>query len=464
MNTRTLTRSDVEVRTPVAILSAGPHRPEVTTMVDDLERQGQPVTLVCLDNSRHEHEATRADLLHVPLLSAAVLSSLIVRLIKDPGHIVRVFIRLLVVMAAPRVALAALLRLPVAIHLARILPRRGLTDLQPFDPVASKVAFVIRNLSDSTPPDLSELPVEWSRLRASRVSVRWFSRRINCIAAEVSVDDDSRRLIVKRQRGDAVRSEVDRALHEYRVLGSLAEMIDDTTLTVPRVLLFNESAATLVMERAQGKTLDTFFAATAANAATVDRLADGIRGAGAWLAAMQMATRREADGTVLLGELVATAIADAEMMAATTRSLRWHHRRIVQRLRILERRVSRRLLTVTGHHGDYWPGNIFIDGRRITVIDFEGFRDGVPLEDVAYFLIRCEMLRRRFRLPYPNVLHWFLEGYSDGQQPDAEALELFTLTKGLRTLANGTGLELPMPQRIYTRSLIRKAVLGAMRD
>ncbi|HEU4522402.1 MAG TPA: hypothetical protein VFT12_10385, partial [Thermoanaerobaculia bacterium] len=98
------------------------------------------------------------------------------------------------------------------------------------------------------------------------------------------------------------------------------------------------------------------------------------------------------------------------------------------------------------------------------VIDFEGFRDGLWLEDVAYFLIRSDMLRRRFGLPFPDLGQQFFETYAPGEKPDREALRLFTLTKGLRTLANGTGDDLPLPQRIWTRRSIRKAVFAAMRD
>ena len=446
---------NVEVRPPIAILSVGPHRSDVTAMVDELERQSQPVTFVCLDGAKHEHEGMRADVIQFPSLSLAILSSVALRLTRDPLRILRC-LRLL----TP----SSLRHLPAAIHLARVLPGRGIADVRAFDPVASRVASVVRRLCDTARPDLAELPVDWSRLNAHRIGVRWFSRRINCIAAELSIDGDDRRVIVKRQRPDAMRSAADRAGHEYRVLRSLAETIVNEVLTVPRVLLFDEEAAILVMERAEGARFDTMFGVAAEDHGMIEQLADGVRGAGRWLAAMQTATRRSADGSALLAEVVATAVDDAAKMAARDRAVARQHRRIVHSLRTLEHGLRRRPMIVAGHHGDYWPGNVFFDGQRVTVIDFEGFRDGLWLEDIAYFLIRSDMLRRRFRLPLPDLEKQFFEGYAPGQQPDLEALRLFNLTKGLRTLANGTGDDLPLPQRIWTRRSIRTAVFDAMRD
>lgn len=441
----------VEIRAPLAIISAGPHRAEITAAIDDVERQGQPITLVCLDRSPHDHDQTRADVLHFPLLSAGILSSFILRIVREPVRVLGSIMRLL---AAP-----APFRLAAAVHVARVLSARGIVDVQGVDPISSRIASVVRQLCDQTPPDLSQLPVEWSRLSAGRIGFRWFSRRINSIAAEVSLDGDKQRVIVKRRRmADEVRSAVDQPAHEYRTLSALAEAMDDA-LTVPRVLLFDEQAATLVMERAPGAALDTIFATAAADHALIGYLAEGIRRAGAWLRAMQTATRRNAGGGALLAEVVSAAVEHAAKVAKTDRVIARHRRRIVQRLETLERSLRERPLTVAGHHGDYWPGNVFFDGRRVTVIDLESFRDGLWLEDAAYFLIRSDMLRRRFRLPLANLTDWFFEGYSPAVEPDADALQLFTLTKGLWTLATGVGEDLPMPQRVWTRRTIRKAVL-----
>jgi Ser/Thr protein kinase RdoA (MazF antagonist) len=207
-----------------------------------------------------------------------------------------------------------------------------------------------------------------------------------------------------------------------------------------------------------------FASAAAADQTGIATLAAAIRGAGEWLAAMQRGTRREGEGRTLLVALVSKAVEDVATLAVVDRGIRRHRSALIERLGTLQRRLHDKTLAIAGHHDDYWPGNIFFDGERVTVIDFESFRDGFPLEDVAYFLFRSELLQRRFRVALSDLAGLFFEGYSAGKQPDADALQLFTMTKGLRSLANGMGLDLPMPQRIWTRRTIRGAVLKALRD
>ena len=453
--------TDVEVRAPIAVVSAGPHAAEVTSRIDALEEEGQPVVLVCLDTRAHEHEPTRADVLHVPLLSAGIISSLLARSGREPKRVFATAARLVGGLATPRLAAATIVRLPSAIYLSQLLARRGVTEVRGLDQVASKIASVIAQLCDLTPPDLSELPVDWSRLNARRVGVRWYSRRINSIAAEVSLDG-GQRMIVKRQRTHAGGSAADRWARESGVLRELGEAMGEGMLSVPRVLLSDRAASLVVMERARGAALDSLFAPAAADEASLARLVSGIRGAGAWLKAMQRVTRRSGDGRALLADAISAAIEDAAKLSRADRVIRRHHDTIVRRLNELQECVSASELTVAGHHDDYWPGNIFFDGERVTVIDFESFRDGLPLEDAAYFLIRSNMLRRRFRVPLPELASAFFDGYSPGEKPDVAALQLFTVTKGLRDLARGAGEDLALPQRLWTRRTIRNAVLSSL--
>ncbi len=443
----------VEIRFAVALLSLHPHRPDVTSAVDEMERQGQPVTLVCFETSRHEHE-TLADVVHVPLLSAGVVSSAIASCIRNP--------RRLFSSVARAVTASTLLRIPAAIHLARLLSQRGIADVRGIDPVAAKLASAVSHLSDLTSPDLSELPVDWSRIGTRRVAVRWFTRHVNSIVAEVTVDDREERLIVKRQRSHAGGSAADRWALECGVLRSLGDSMRGA-FGVPRVLLDDQDGGLVVMERARGTDLHTLFLAAVSDRARMSQLAAAIRGAGAWLAEMQAYTRREVDGHRLLGEVVAIAVEDAAKVAAANGVIRRHHEMIVRYLEERRRLLTARPLTVAGHHDDYWPANIFFDGERVTVIDFESFRDGLALEDPAFFLIRCHMVVRRFRLHFPDLARRFFEGYCPGQQPDRDALQLFTVTTGLRFLARGAGEGLPMPQRIWTRRTVGNMIMRAVR-
>lgn len=379
-------------------------------MVEGLEREGQAVTLVCLDRSRHEHGPTRADVLHLPLLSPPIVSSVVHGLfgLRPTLHVYA----------------------PVAVHLGRVLPGRGIAEVRGADPLGKRIAAAVK----VSPPDLSSLPFD--SLGAERVGVRWVSRRINSTAAEASLDGE-RRVIVKKQSAAG-------AGHEYQMLRAVAALVPG----VPRVLLFDGES--IVMERAPGATLEELARERS------PRLEDGIHGAGAWLAVMQAATQRPGDGAALVAEVVADALEDAVKLARVERVFAKNETRIVEALQLLQRSVIP--FTITGHHGDYFPGNVFFDGERITVIDFEGFRDGHPLEDAAYFLLRTEMLRRRFRLS-PALTGHFLEGY--GQPLDEAALRLFTMSKGMRTLANGLGYDQPLPQRLWARRTVTNAVLQA---
>lgn len=79
-------------------------------------------------------------------------------------------------------------------------------------------------------------------------------------------------------------------------------------------------------------------------------------------------------------------------------------------------------------HGDYWPGNVFVDGHRVEVIDLEGSRPGRLGDDAAYFLeharryFRYPGLGRRFRALEAAFLAGFRgEGPTAGQQTQGSA-------------------------------------------
>lgn len=337
-----------------------------------------------------------------PLLSARVLFTAL----REPLHVLRSL--------SPR-----------AVHLARTLRQRGIAEVRTEEPGLRGVAKAVQSLIADVRPDTSLLDLDWSPLGVESIALRWISTRLDAAVAEV-VLDGAREVIVKQHRTEPV---VERARHEAATLAKLPN--------VPRILLFDEQRATIVMERAPGVSLDRLFAR-----AEPHRLLPALERAGAWLREMQDATRRGSDSAVL-DEVLATARKDANGDAAL--------------LRALDRHIGPQ--PVAGHHGDFWPGNVFVDGDRVTVIDFEGFRDGLPLEDVAYFLIRVELLARRFRVRIPGLGDAFLRGYG---AVDRDALRLFTITKGLRTLANDTGGNLPLPQRLWMRRVIRGAIRRAL--
>ena len=255
-------------------------------------------------------------------------------------------------------------------------------------------------------------------------------------------------VVIKEHRAEAdlVRSSAVRARHEYDVLEMLARLLP-ATLSVPRPLHLDEGS--LTMERSTGTPLDILLRDGKRTKRALDFLTPPMRAAGTWLRTMQNATHTNADPRDVLRAQVALATTHAN-----------GDTRIITRLHDLESRLASRPLTVAGHHGDYWPGNVFIDGDRVRVIDFEGYREGLPLEDVAYFLIQLRLLLPRHPRLVAPLRTAFLEGY--GGIDDEDALTLFTLTKTLHLIARNAGAKHMFLIRIWMRRTLRNIVDGCL--
>lgn len=238
-------------------------------------------------------------------------------------------------------------------------------------------------------------------------------------------------VIIKQHRGDAAA----RARHEFETLTALRAAMPNE-YTVPRPIQLDETNGSIVMERASGTPLDVTIRDDKREPDALARLAPPLRRAGEWLRAMQTATNvgrgPASDPRDILIAQTTKAIRDAE--SSLTGGFQ---REVVARVRELQIRVAPRALVACGHHGDYWPGNVFLDETRATVIDFEGYRLGLPLEDVAYFLIELELLMPRHARYLPSLRVAFLEGYGGIDDPDA--LQHFTLTKTLHLISRGAG-------------------------
>jgi len=317
--------------------------------------------------------------------------------------------------------------------------------------------------------------IGWNDIGVVALGVRRVHERNDSVVAEVTTTDGirNRDLVVKRQRDRAGQSRDPRtrARDEFNVLNRLRrDMVEElrdvsgpVTCGVPRVLLFDEDHCAVVMERAQGLPLDVLIKRARLNRKRTRRLMTPMRRAGLWLRRMQECSRIDDDGRHLLTALVVNALSDLELVAAADRSVRRRHDEIAERLRTLEARVAERPLPVVGQHGDYWPGNIFIGERKVQVIDFEGYREGMPLEDVAYFLLQ---LRVFFAYPllhrqFADVARAFLAGAGVSAE-DAESLQLFVMAKSLRSLArSGAGFRRSWRTRFH-RAALREALFGKL--
>jgi tRNA A-37 threonylcarbamoyl transferase component Bud32 len=288
--------------------------------------------------------------------------------------------------------------------------------------------------------------LHWSRLGTCALGVRRVHERHDAFVAEVAISDGitKRDVIVRQPRAEEGQpSPIERARSEFEVLSTLraamvAEQVDETgrlLCSVPRLLMFDEPNHALVTERADGKSLAGII--REARTRGIGRLATSLRRAGTWLRIMQSHTKTGDDGRHVLTAVVLLALRDLDLVSAGDSAVRRRCATIIERLRTLEARLAEKPLPIVGHHGDYAPDNIFIGDRRVDVIDFSNYREGLPFEDVAQLLVHLELAGRH----NPKLKRALLDGY--GAAVDEDQLQLFTMTKTLEMLARGgaTGRE-----------------------
>ncbi|MGZ5440494.1 MAG: glycosyltransferase [Thermoanaerobaculia bacterium] len=254
--------------------------------------------------------------------------------------------------------------------------------------------------------------LRWEHLGVRALGVRRVHQRSATFIAEVQISDgvDKRDAIVRRPRGEDAR---ERARAEYAILSTLRERMGaDATYIVPRLLLFDEPHAALVLERADGRALASCMRET------------NLRHAGAWLRSLQRCTREAGDGRILLRDVLFDSHRDLERAAVADPWVRRRHHAIRRRMRALEARVTAKPIPIVGQHGSFRPENIFIGEGRVWGIDFGAYRRGFAEEDVAQMLLFVDR---------PAFRRAFLEGY--GEPVNAAALHLFTITKAVQMLA-----------------------------
>jgi Ser/Thr protein kinase RdoA (MazF antagonist) len=279
--------------------------------------------------------------------------------------------------------------------------------------------------------------------------------RAGSIITEMVLDDGVE-VVVKKQRESPndPRPASESARIEYEVLTALRRdmtaTVDGILYTVPRALQLDESAASVMMTRAAGTPLDRIISAARRRRA-MKALETPLRQAGRWLRIMQQSTRSEGDSGPILATLVDAALHDLNAVPDLSG--------VRERVGALLKRMSGPF-SVAGHHGDLWPGNLFMSGRSVEVIDFEGFRDGLPLEDAAYFLSYLELLPLAM-FDYPRMERAFLDGFLDGDPLDRRALELFKVMHAVRTLARMMTRR-SLRDRVVRRTLM-KTILRSLR-
>ncbi|MCA1732985.1 MAG: aminoglycoside phosphotransferase family protein, partial [Acidobacteria bacterium] len=174
-------------------------------------------------------------------------------------------------------------------------------------------------------------------------------------------------------------------------------------------------------------------------------LAHAASALGAWLAAFQE-TRPPVEGRAAVETLIARARRDLRKAPLS---------------RLTKRSVGRRVESLAAamgppiavpHHGDLWPGNVFVAPDRVTVIDFEGFRTGLPAEDLACFLVHAKLyLAWRHPLIHGALEKQLFEGY--GMPADEDELRLARIACALHLLAREDA-DAPFLRRVVHRMIL----------
>jgi hypothetical protein len=269
----------------------------------------------------------------------------------------------------------------------------------------------------------------------------------------------------------------ERAHREYDILGQLKSLFskfqaDDVVRSdisqecrfdVPRPLHLDEHIPAVVMDTCQGRPLVDYLkqGRFTRNEQKVNALKRILIQAGRWLKFFQDCTRENKGAIAYMDTMIEQARTDlktAEAWALHARDAQI----ISKRIETLRERIDLSSLVVCGHHGDFWPGNIYVDKNRITVIDFEGFRQGLSLEDCANFIVHLELFFSYPTLRKRKIIMTsaFLKGYLHTNTHEQNLLVLCIVVKALRMLAQThLNQDLSFFQRWRHRKVLRDVCL-----
>lgn len=305
--------------------------------------------------------------------------------------------------------------------------------------------------------------LDWGALGAVALGIRRVYDRRDSFIADVTVTDGvaRREVIVKKylERSGEPRVAGLRVQHEHAMLLRLrSEMMFSVThrgtvYTVPRVLLFDEAQSALVFSRARGQSIASMLRRTRGGSAR--RLSPVMRRAGMWLQFLHEQTRADEDGGSAFTAMMREAERDLALAAAADWPVRQFHDVILGRLQRFEAALGGRQWPVVAHHGDYAPSNVFIGESTVDVVGFDDSRNGLPLEDVAHFLLHLRFVSRH----HAELAQSFLAGVGS---VDAEELKLFTLVRAIQLLARGSATSADLARSRRNRNALRRAIMETL--
>lgn len=271
-----------------------------------------------------------------------------------------------------------------------------------------------------------------------------------------------REIVLKRQvsRAGESRSAEERANDELGLLRKLAPHFttiesSGRDLGVPDVLGCDRTTATVAMEHAGNLTLeDSIRNARRHGGTAADHLEQQMVATGVWLRNFQKF--EQGDGRGAVRDDAQEARQRLKGRAGSKLSSR-HRKKVLERIASLEVQLETPPRSAVAHHGDFWPGNVFISENALRVIDFEGYRLALPARDVAWFLLHTG-LYLSFRAPRLLELCQgrFLEGY--GREVDPVELELSRIGVALLLLEKDTS-GMPLLQRVLREMYLRRELM-----
>lgn len=314
--------------------------------------------------------------------------------------------------------------------------------------------------------DLIRRPVLRAGLASGTVGLRRRLERRDSRIAHLLVRHGHapREIILKTHtsRSAESRPAAERARREFDALQALQRMSGHGS-GVPRPLHLVPEDACLLMEPCQGQSLEILIrqARLARDSARTRELTSAVRRTGVWLRHFQEATARSGDPVRALDRLVNTAASHLEQCRGDLLPLSVTEP-VRSQLNGLKDRLAPASLRLIGVHRDFWPGNVFVGDDLVQVIDFEGADEGLPYEDVAYFLVQLEQffpgpfLQAQFK-PLGAA---FLAGYlpaNDGF--DWPAYELCRIAAALQILSSTPRRAGNLRER-WRRRMLRRMIVG----
>lgn len=272
-------------------------------------------------------------------------------------------------------------------------------------------------------PALGACNINHQRISLERLNIRSDSQVAMLLIAN---GETSTRLVHKRHAvsAGATRPEV-RAQHEFSVLQCInkhfpVKLQEGCRLAAPAAL--GCSGPDVLLTRCLGKQFDAYLRQYRFDDYGLrTELCPAFTSIGTWLKHLQQitlsatllpASKARFEDLVLRAEHDLTALQNKKLGKRDIRC-------ISALLKDTAHTEDQAALRTVTHHGDFWPGNVFIADAQIEVIDFEGTGIGTPYADAAYFLLHAELF---FTFPFvigrfPSLATAFFRGYEGSEQP-----------------------------------------------